>query len=88
MAISALQAARKICELSKWTVTNLKLQKILYIAHMVYMGRNKKPLIFEQFEAWDYGPVVNSLYHYVKIFGDQPIKKSIFYDVEDVSNEE
>jgi uncharacterized phage-associated protein len=86
MTISTFQAAKKICEISNWSVTNLQLQKILYIAHMIYMGRNnQKPLIYELFEAWDYGPILSSLYHRVKIFGEQPIK-NIFLDISDLDD--
>jgi uncharacterized phage-associated protein len=75
MAVSALQAAKYLCEESGWTLTNLKLQKILYLAHLVYMGRNNgQCLIRESFEAWDYGPVIPELYHVVKIFGSREIK--------------
>jgi uncharacterized phage-associated protein len=86
MTINAFQAAKKICEFGNWSVTNLQLQKILYLAHMIYMGRNnKEPLIYESFEAWDYGPVLSSLYHRVKIFGEQPIK-NIFIDIPDLED--
>lgn len=47
---------------------------------MVFMGENAgAPMISEAFEAWDYGPVVPSLYHRVKMFGRNPIK-DIFYN--------
>ena len=76
MAISALQAAKKVCQIGKWKVTNLQIQKVLYLAHMIYMGRNEgQPLISEAFEAWDYGPVIPSLYHKAKIYGSSPIKE-------------
>ncbi len=74
MAITALQAARRICELSNWNITNLKLQKMLYLIHMFYLGKRGNPLIEEEFEAWDYGPVVPILYHRVKTFSDRPIQ--------------
>ena len=74
MAITALQAAKKICELSNWNTTNLKLQKMMYLIHMFYLGKNGNPLIEEEFEAWDYGPVVPILYHKVKTFSDRPIQ--------------
>jgi uncharacterized phage-associated protein len=84
MTISTFEAAKKVCELSNWSVTNLKLQKILYIAHKVFLGRNNgQPLIDNNFEAWDYGPVVPELYREVKMFGNQPIK-NIFRGVEDI----
>lgn len=74
VAVTALEAAKRVCELSNWTITNLKLQKMLYLAHMFHLGSNGMPLINEEFEAWDYGPVVPSLYHKVKVFSDRPIR--------------
>lgn len=74
MAIPSLDAARKICEFGNWEITNSKLQKILYLINLVYLGRNKNPLINEYFEAWDFGPVEPKLYHNIKFFGANPIK--------------
>lgn len=54
-------------------VTNLQLQKLLYIAHMFSLGMGKGRIIDGNFEAWDYGPVEPSLYHKVKAFGSKPI---------------
>jgi uncharacterized phage-associated protein len=45
---------------------------------MFYLGRTGEPLIDEDFEAWDYGPVVPSIYHKTKFYGNKPIKKDIF----------
>jgi uncharacterized phage-associated protein len=82
MSVSSSTAARYACRMSGWSLTNLKLQKILYIAHMVFVGRtNGQLLIDEPFEAWDFGPVLRSLYHRVKIFGDSPIR-DVFYDAD------
>ena len=74
MTISVFSAARYLCEKSGWTLSNLKLQKILFLAHMVHLGQNEKPLLDEGFEAWDYGPVLPNLYHHVKAFGSSPIR--------------
>lgn len=74
MTFSSLSIARRICELGNWQLTNLKLQKILYLTHMVYIGETKQPLIKESFEAWDFGPVEPSLYHSVKFFGNKNIE--------------
>ncbi len=80
MTIATYQAVKQICNAGEWRISNLKLQKMLYIAHKVYMGRNEgEPLINELFEAWDYGPVLPSLYHKLKMFGSDPIK-DIFWD--------
>lgn len=81
MTISTREAAKKICELSNWEITNLELQKMLYLSHLYFLGRNDVPLIDEEFEAWQYGPVLNNLYHQLKIFGNKPIT-NIFYGVE------
>jgi uncharacterized phage-associated protein len=78
MTISTFQAAKTICNLSNWTISNLPLQKLLYLAHMYHLGEYNEPLITGQFEAWDLGPVEPSLYHKIKAYGNQPIV-DIFY---------
>lgn len=83
--VSARAAARRFCERSDWTLTNLELQKMLYLAHMQYMGQtNGSRLMDETFEAWDYGPVSPEVYWYVRDFGRAPIK-NIFHGVETIS---
>ena len=79
-AISSIDAGKTLCELSGWAVSNLQLQKILYLAHMLHLGRFGKPLISDGFQAWEYGPVAPNLYHRVKGFGSQPIQKMIFWE--------
>lgn len=83
MAVSALSAARTVCELSGWTVTNLELQKILYIAQMIHLGETHRPLIHENFEAWEYGPVVPEVYRQVRGFGNGPVR-NVFHWVNGV----
>ncbi|MBO6827169.1 MAG: DUF4065 domain-containing protein [Sneathiella sp.] len=85
MALDPVVAAKRLCKISNWTISNLKLQKLLYLAHLMYLGRTGKPLICDQFEAWEYGPVVPSLYHKVKIFGSDPIS-DIFHSVPDADD--
>ena len=75
MAIQPLSAAITACETMDWQLSNLALQKILYLAHMTYLGRTGgQPLVSENFEAWDYGPVIPSLYQKAKIFGSGKIE--------------
>lgn len=89
MGISSLRAAYKICDLSDWTINNMRLQKILYLINMVYVGRHDKPLIFEHFEAWEHGPVLPILYNKVKRFGIDPIKRYVFEsDLKTINDEE
>jgi uncharacterized phage-associated protein len=84
MSISVLSAAKRICEERDWSVSNLELQKILYIAQMFHLGATSgSPLINENFEAWDYGPVVPELYKHVRGFGSEPVR-NVFHWVSDV----
>ena len=73
MTVHVLSAAKRLAARSDWSLSNLELQKILYLAHMFYLGRNGQPLVHGNFEAWDYGPVHPDLYHRVKIFGSDPV---------------
>ena len=56
-------------------VTPLKLQKMLFFVHADYLCRFGTPLINEDFEAWNYGPVVPSVYAQFKEFSREPITK-------------
>jgi uncharacterized phage-associated protein len=84
MAVHAFSAAKTICVLRDWSVSNLELQKILYLAHMYHMGvHGGAPLIYEPFEAWNYGPVVPDLYHRMKTFGSGPVQ-NVFHWIDSV----
>lgn len=50
-------------------ISPMKLQKLVYYAHGWYAGHTGQPLINEAVEAWQYGPVIPSLYHEFKRFG-------------------
>lgn len=67
--MSTFRSARTIWELLDGEVTNLSMQKLLFISHMLFLVSNKKPLVSRLFEAWDYGPVEPDLYHKLKAYG-------------------
>ena len=76
-----------ICEKGGWKVSNLQLQKVLYLAQMIYMGRNDgEPLTQAKFEAWDYGPVEPTVYRKVRMFGSAPIQ-DVFFEALNFKNE-
>lgn len=58
------------------TVTNLKLQKLVYYAQAWYLANFGNPLFEEDFEAWVHGPVIPQLYHQYKEKGSEPILTS------------
>jgi len=74
MTVSTMAAAKFLGQRSGWSLSNLELQKYLYIAHMLHLGQHGEPLIDGHFEAWDYGPIVPRLYHKAKAFGAGPVK--------------
>lgn len=85
MTIDVLRAAKHLGKVSNWTFSNLEMQKILYICHMLYLGQIKRPLLEGTFEAWDYGPVHPDLYHFLKYYGSESIPESVFDDVKDLN---
>ncbi|OJW78660.1 MAG: hypothetical protein BGO69_01375 [Bacteroidetes bacterium 46-16] len=51
----------------------MKLVKLVYIAHGWYLALTGKQLLMESVEAWKYGPVIPSIYHQFKEFGNNSI---------------
>lgn len=47
---------------TKYSVTHLKLQKLVYYAQGWYLALTNEPLFDEQLEAWVHGPVSPDLY--------------------------
>jgi len=75
MAARLDSVGKYICKKSRWSVSNLELQKLLYLAQMIHMGRYGGKRLFDgSFQAWDYGPVEPNLYHKAKIYGSAPLK--------------
>ena len=55
------------------TISNLKLQKLLYYLQGFFIAVFDKKLFEEPIEAWQYGPVVRESYFYFKIFDSASI---------------
>lgn len=84
MPIDPLVAAKYLARLSGYRVTNLQLQKLLYLADMVYTGSRGERLLAGDFEAWDYGPVLPEVYHACKYRGSKPVTENTFLMVPDL----
>jgi uncharacterized phage-associated protein len=54
-------------------VSNLKLQKLLFLCHAFYLVDTGRPLVRGSFEAWQYGPVHREAYDAFKQFGANSI---------------
>lgn len=53
----------------------MKLQKLLYFTYGFYAAKTEKPLFSESFQAWQYGPVLASVYQKFKCFGGSVINR-------------
>lgn len=60
------------------SIDPMKLQKLVYISHGYFLGAYDTPLIMDDVQAWDYGPVIPVLYRETKRFGRNPITE--FYE--------
>ena len=54
-------------------ITNMKMQKLVYYAQGFSLAMLNEPLFEEPIEAWQYGPVVPTLYHAFKKYGNVPL---------------
>lgn len=59
----------------KISISPMKLQKLMYFICMDYTRKNGTSPISEQFEVWQFGPVLPSIYAEFKAFGSKPIKE-------------
>lgn len=84
MTYSALSIANYFIKLAKLPqdegqslppLTPMKLIKLVYLAHGWNLGLRGEPLINEHVEAWQYGPVIASVYHEFKKFGNDRIEQ-------------
>jgi uncharacterized phage-associated protein len=58
-------------------VTQMQLQKLVYIAHGWNLAINGEPLASDAVKSWKYGPVFPFLYEHAKYFGASPIPRFI-----------
>jgi uncharacterized phage-associated protein len=74
---SGAGAANLLLEKAEGHLTNMQLNKLIYIAHGFVMVRTNSPLLnknyYEDVEAWRYGPVIPSIYHEFKAHGKEEI---------------
>lgn len=64
---------------SKVPLRPMKLLKLVYLAHGWHLGFTEKPLIREDVQAWQWGPVIPELYHEIKGFRDSAIPADVIF---------
>lgn len=80
MAYSALAVANVFIDTAAdngFYLTNLKLQKLVYFAHGWYLAFTNTPLITDDVQSWQFGPVIPNLYNALRHYGANPITKKI-----------
>ncbi len=55
------------------SISNLRLQKLMYYAQGYFLALKDRPLIHEEFEAWEHGPVIPGLYNSFRQHGAEPL---------------
>jgi uncharacterized phage-associated protein len=55
------------------SISNLKIQKLLYYAQGGFLAYYDRPLFPEAIKAWAHGPVVPQVYHLYKSYGAGPV---------------
>lgn len=76
MSKSALFISGEILKKAKeqgLCISNMSLQKLLFIANGAYLAKTGDQLINEPIEVWPYGPVVREIYHEFKNYGSSDI---------------
>lgn len=73
--VNALELSNYILKNSVKGLSNLELQKILYFTELAYIKKFNKHLIIDDFEAWEFGPIVRSVYYEYRHYGALSIDK-------------
>ncbi len=78
LGVSAPTVAEQILWLRRnEETTPMHLVKLVYLCHGWNLGIHGSPLISEPVEAWQYGPVIPSIYHAYKVFGGEPVTNPV-----------
>lgn len=70
------------------SITNMKLQKLVYYAQGYHLALYDEPLFAEQIRAWDHGPVAPPLYREYSAYGSEAIPSPEGFDVSAYSERE
>lgn len=75
--VPAVEVANFFIKSGEGSYSPLKIQKLVYIANLLHVAEFQENLVKEPFQAWDYGPVIPSLYHKLKEYGRSSIARPI-----------
>ena len=61
--------ANEFLQRNEGPMNQIRLQKLVYIAHGWNLAINHEPLVSGRIEAWDGGPVMRSIWNHMRDFG-------------------
>lgn len=71
---------------ANFSITPLKLQKLLYYAQAWNLAIKNRTLFDCKFQAWTHGPVIVNIYHQFKQYGYNQIRKNVCSIPESIKN--
>lgn len=74
-----------ICTRMENSISDLKLQKVLYYIQLAFISSRKEDAFTDEMEAWPYGPVVRAVYDAYSSYGSTKI--CLRYEKSDVFDE-
>lgn len=81
MDLQTAAVANRFILMSRGPITIMRLVKLMYFAQGWHLAHTDSPLFSEEIQAWQYGPVVPSIYHEAKYFGSAPIDRFLMAGV-------
>jgi uncharacterized phage-associated protein len=73
MAVAVANTFLVLAQREDISISNMKLQKLVYFAYRSYLHDTDKTMFNEKFEKWTFGPVLPSLYSKLKGNRDKSI---------------
>ena len=84
---NAIDIARYViyyCHQNSYSISNLKLQKLLYFIQAYFLIEKDEECFTDDIEAWDFGPVIPNVYHEYKMYGSTNIPNQKIYEELDI----
>jgi uncharacterized phage-associated protein len=77
---SSHAVANIFLDLSEKKLTNMQVQKLVYIANGFHLAIFGKPLYYHKTYAWQFGPVIPKLYEDLRKYGNGTVKEYLNCD--------
>jgi uncharacterized phage-associated protein len=77
---SSHAVANVFLNLTETALTNMQVQKLVYIAHGFHLALFDKPLYYHNTHAWQFGPVIPKLYEDLREYGNGAVKELLICD--------